>query len=325
MKPSKQRRTLCIALALSALLCSAAVSAQPAWPNKPIRWVVPFPAGGGTDQTSRAIAEKLSAALEQPVLVDNKPGANTLIGAQAVATAAADGHTVLFATLGTLAVLPHMVPKMPYAPDALVPVAQLVRFPLFLMVAADGPLNTAARFAAAAKTNELQYAIGGSGSGGHLGTELMARKLGVTMQAVPFKAIVQAAPEVATGRVAFMFADLPGALPHVQSGRAKILATAGKGRSPLYPDAPTLREAGLADLDFETWAGLAVPKGTPQAVIDRLVAGLNKILADPSVSAKLAMSGVEPAPSNQAQFVQFIAAENARWAHVVKSAGIKAE
>ena len=230
MKLSKQRRTLCTALALGALLCSAAVSAQPAWPSKPIRWVVPFPAGGGTDQTSRAIAEKLSAALGQPVLVDNKPGANTLIGAQAVATATPDGHTVLFATLGTLAVLPHMHPKMPYAPDALVPVAQLVRFPLFLMVAADGPLNTAARFAAAAKASELQYAIGGSGSGGHLGTELMARKLGVTMQAVPFKAIVQAAPEVAAGRVAFMFADLPGAMPYVQGGRAKILATRTRQR-----------------------------------------------------------------------------------------------
>ena len=325
MRLSKHRRALCAAIALGALLCHSSSFAQEAWPNRPIRWVVPFPAGGGTDQTSRILAERLSAAVGQPVVIDNKPGANTLIGAQAVASAPADGHTVLFATLGTLAVLPHMYPKMPYASDALVPVTRLVRFPLFLMVAADGPLNTAAKFAVAAKSNQLQYAIGGAGTGGHLGTELMAKKMGVAMQAVPFKAIVQAAPEVATGRVPFMFADLQGALPYVQSGRAKILATAGKTRSALYPDAPTLSEAGLVDLDFDTWAGLVVPKGTPQSVVDRLTDELNKILADPAVRAKLVISGVEPAPSAPGQFAPFIAAENARWAPIVKSAGIRPE
>jgi tripartite-type tricarboxylate transporter receptor subunit TctC len=325
VKLPTQRRALCTAIALGALLCSAPVGAQSAWPTKPIRWVVPFPAGGGTDQTSRVLAEKLSAVLGQPVLVENKPGANTLIGAQAVAAAPADGHTVLFATPGTLCVVPHMYPKLPYATDALVPVAQLVRFPLFLMVGAEGPLATPAKFLATAKAGQLQYAIGGSGTLGHLGTELMARKLGVSMQAVPFKAIVQAAPEVAAGRVPFMFADLPGALPYVQGGRAKILATAGKTRSPLYPDAPTLSEAGIADLSFETWAGLVVAKGTPQGVVDRLSDELNKILGDPAVRAKLAISGVEPAPSGQAEFIHFIAAESARWAPVVKSAGIKPE
>ncbi len=322
---STKRRALCALLASSALVVGPSVGAQTVWPNKAIRWVVPFPAGGGTDQTSRAIAERLSAALGQPVIVDNKPGGNTLVGAQAVAGAPADGYTVLFATLGTMAVVPHMYPKMPYAADALVPVAQLVRFPLFLMVAADGPLNTISKFSAAARSQQLQYAIGGSGSGAHLGTELLAKQLNVSMQPVPYKAMVHAAPEVAIGRVQFMFADLPAALPHVQSGRAKILATAGKARSPLYPDAPTLGEAGLADLDFETWAGLVVPKGTPQLVIDRLTSELGKIMADPAVRAKLALSGVEPAPSSQSQFMQFIAAEDARWSQVVKAAGIKPE
>jgi tripartite-type tricarboxylate transporter receptor subunit TctC len=325
MTLSTLRRALCVAIPFGALAAVTGASAQTAWPNKPIRWVVPYSPGGGTDQTSRTIAEKLSAALGQPVVVDNKPGGNTLVGAQAVATAPADGYTVFFATLATMAVVPHMYPKMPYAADALVPVAQVVRFPLFLMVAADGPLNTVPKFSAAAKSQQLQYAIGGSGSGAHLGTELLARRLNVSMQPIPFKAMVQAAPEVAAGRVPFMFADLPAALPHVQSGRAKILATAGKARSPLYPDAPTLAEAGLADLDFDTWAGVAVPKGTPQPVIDRLSAELGKIMVDPAVRAKLAVSGVEPAPTNQAQFTQFIAAEEARWSPVVKAAGIKPE
>lgn len=299
--------------------------AEPAWPSKPIRWIVPYSVGGGTDQTSRLIASRLSAAIGQPVIVENKPGGNTLIGAQLAANAPPDGYTVFFATQATLSVVPHMYAKLPYANDALVPVAQLVRFPLFLLVAADGPINTVARFNDAAKHEPLMYAIGGSGSGGHLGTALMAKQLNANMTAVPFKAMVQAAPEVAAGRIPFMFSDLPAALPLIQSGRARILATAGKARSSLYPNAPTLSEAGIADLSFETWAGLAVPKGTQQEIADRLSTELNKIMADPAVRKTLATAGVEPAPSTQARFTEFIAAENAKWAPVVREAGIKAE
>jgi tripartite-type tricarboxylate transporter receptor subunit TctC len=327
MKPvlSRLRRSAGLLLAATVLHAPAVVQAQAAWPSKPIRWVVPYSPGGGTDQTSRTIAEKLSAALGQPIVIDNKPGGNTVIGAAAAASAPADGYTVFLATLATMAVVPHLYPKLPYAPDAFVPVAQLVRFPLFLMVDANGPINTLPKFLAAARSEPLLYAIGGSGSGGHLGTELLARQLKADMTPVPFKAMVQAAPEVAAGRVSFMFADLPAALPHVQSGRARILATAGKARSPLYPEAPTLAEAGVSDVQFDTWAGLAVPKGTPQPIVDRLAAELNKVLADPAVRAKLAVSGVEPAPSQPASFAQLIASENAKWRVVVQEAGIKAE
>jgi tripartite-type tricarboxylate transporter receptor subunit TctC len=323
---SRIRRIVAMSMALAALLFVGATPASAqAWPSKAIRWIVPYSPGGGTDQTSRTIAERLSAALGQPVIVDNRPGGNTLIGAQAVASAPPDGYTVFFGALATMSVIPHMYPKLPYAADALTPVAQLVRFPLFLMVSADGPINTVPKFMAAARSQPLLYAIGGSGSGGHLGSELLARQLGADMKPVPFKAMVQAAPEVATGRVPFMFADLPAALPLVQAGRAKILATAGKSRSPLYPDAPTLVEAGIGDLSFETWAGLVVPKGTPQAVIDRLNLELAKIMADPAVRSRLAISGVESAYGNQTAFTQFIASENVRWGAVVRDAGIKPE
>jgi tripartite-type tricarboxylate transporter receptor subunit TctC len=319
------RRAARFGLALAVVGAAGAACAQAAWPAKPIRWVVPYSPGGGTDQTSRVIAEKLSLALGQPIIIDNKPGGNTIIGAAYAAAAPADGYTVFLATPSTLAVIPHMIPKLPYAPDALTPVAQLVRFPLFLMVEANGPLDTMPKFLAAARSQPLLYATGGTGSGGHLGTELLARKLGADMKPVPFKAMVQAAPEVAAGRVPFMFADLPAALPHVQSGRAKIIATAGKERSPLYPGAPTLAEAGAGDISFDTWAGLAVPKGTPQPVVDRLATELGKVLADPAVRARLATIGVETAPSSQATFTRFVASESARWGAVIQAAGITVE
>ncbi len=313
------------AVALQLAAGAMTASAQAAWPSKPIRWVVPYTPGGGTDQSSRIIAEKLSVALGQPIVIDNRPGGNTVIGAAAAASAAPDGYTVFFAALSTMAVIPNLYDKLPYASDALTPVTQLVHFPLFLMVEAGGPLDTMPKFLAAARSQPLLFAIGGSGSGGHLGSELMKRQLKADMTAVPFKAMVQAAPEVATGRVSFMFADLPAALPHVQGGRAKIIATAGKTRSALYPEAPTLAEAGVGEIDFDTWAGLAVPRGTPQPIVDRLALELNKVIADPAVRAKLALIGVEPAPSSQARFTEFIASENAKWRAVIQAAGIKLE
>ena len=312
------------AFALAAGIAQTA-AAQTQWPSKPIRWIVPYTPGGGTDQTSRVIAEHVSAALGQPIFIDNKPGGNTLIGASAAASAAPDGYTVFFAALPTMSLMQFLVPKLPYPPDALTPVTQMVRYPLFLMVEANGPINTMPKFLAAAKTQPLLYATGGSGTGGHLGAELLARELHADMKPVQFKAMVQAAPEVAAGRIPFMFADLPAALPLVQLGRAKIIATAGKNRSPLYPEVPTLSEAGAGDVTFETWAGLAVPKGTPQSVIDRLALEINNALADPGVQGKLMKIGVEPAPSSQALFTKMIAAESSKWSTVIRAAGITFE
>lgn len=307
------------------LSCAGPARADEPWPSKPIRWVVPYTPGGGTDQASRIIAEKLSAELGQPIVVENRPGGNTIIGAANAAASAPDGYTVFFAALSTMAVIPNLYDKLPYASDALTPVAQLVRYPLFLLVKADGPIDSMPKFLAAARSEPLFFAIGGSGSGGHLGSELLKRQLGANMTAVPFKSMVQAAPEVVAGRVSFMFADLPAALPHVQGGRAKIIATAGKTRSALYPDAPTLAEAGAGNIDFDTWAGLAVPKGTPQPIVDRLSSELNKAMKDPVVLSRLASIGVEPAPSTQAQFTSFIAAEKQRWGSVIQAANIKIE
>lgn len=323
MNIKNRRRALCAALMTGALFAHAPVGAQGAWPNKPIRWIVPYTAGGGTDIVSRMLGERLSEVLGTSVVVDNRPGGNTLIGAQAAANATPDGYTVFFTTLPTVGMVPHMYARMPYAPDALTPVTQLVRFPLFLMAGPDGTLDTPAKFAEAAKKQQLQYAIGGTGTPTHLGTEMLARQMGVTMQAIPFRSMGQAGPEVAAGRVAFMFGDLPATLPHVQAGRGKIIATASKTRSPLYPDAPTLREAGLADLDFDTWAGLTVPKGTPQAIVDRLSTELNKILAEPAMRAKLIAKGVEPAGSSPEEFRALFVTESARWGPLVKSLGIK--
>ena len=193
------------AVALQLAAGAMTASAQAAWPSKPIRWVVPYTPGGGTDQSSRIIAEKLSVALGQPIVIDNRPGGNTVIGAAAAASAAPDGYTVFFAALSTMAVIPNLYDKLPYASDALTPVTQLVHFPLFLMVEAGGPLDTMPKFLAAARSQPLLFAIGGSGSGGHLGSELMKRQLKADMTAVPFKAMVQAAPEVEVEKAAELY------------------------------------------------------------------------------------------------------------------------
>jgi len=315
--------TLCAWLAAG----TAQAQTPTPWPSRPIRWVVPYPAGGGTDQVSRLVAEKLSTALGQPVVIDNKPGAGTIIGADAVAKSPADGYTLLLGQPTSLAVNQHLYAKLPYDPvGSFTPIAQLVRYPLFLVVGTDTRADNAKDLFALAKKEPLSYATGGNGSIVHLGTEMVKDKLGVNLQHIPFKAMVQAAPEVAANRVPFMFADMPAIRPLLQSGKLKVLATAEPQRSSLYPSAPTLAEAGLpAGLEFSTWVGLVAPRGTPQPVVDRLSAEVRKILAMPDVREKFVVMGVEAADGTPEQFARFIEAETVKWGTVIKANNIKPE
>jgi tripartite-type tricarboxylate transporter receptor subunit TctC len=306
-------------------VATTAALAQANWPTKPIRWVVPYPPGGGTDQVSRLVAEKLSTALGQPVVVDNKPGASTMIGAEAVAKAAPDGYTLLLGQPTSLSVNQHLFAKLPYDPAGFAPISQLVRYPLFLVVDPAMKVDSAKDLFAMAQKGNLTYATGGNGSIVHLGSEMVKDKLKLNLTHVPFKAMVQAAPEVAAGRVQFMFADMPAIRPFVQAGKLKVLATAEPARSTLYPSAPTLAEAGLPGLEFSTWVGVMAPKGTPRPIIDRLAAELHKILAMPDVKERFVAMGVDGAPSSPEQFARFIEAESVRWQAVIKANDIKPE
>jgi tripartite-type tricarboxylate transporter receptor subunit TctC len=323
-QPAQAARTLVAAL-LGTLLIGAAAHAQ-SWPSRPIRWVVPYPAGGGTDQVSRLVAEKLATALGQPVIVDNKPGASTIIGAEFVAKAAPDGYTLLLGQPTSLSVNQSLYAKLPYDPvNSFTPIVQLVRYPLFLVVAPETKVDNAKDLFALAKKEPLAYATGGNGSIVHLGTEMVKDKLGLNLTHVPFKAMVQAAPEVAAGRVPFMFADMPAVRPFIQAGKLKVLATAEPSRSSLYPSAPTLAEAGLPGLEFSTWVGLVAPKGTPKPIVDRLASEVQKILAMPEVRERFAAMGVEGAASSPEQFGRFIDAESVKWSAVIKANAIKPE
>jgi tripartite-type tricarboxylate transporter receptor subunit TctC len=314
-----------VATLLGLLLAGAAAHAQ-SWPSRPIRWVVPYPAGGGTDQVSRLVAEKLASALGQPVIVDNKPGASTMIGAESVAKSAPDGYTLLLGQPTSLSVNQFLYAKLPYDPvNSFTPIIQLVRFPLFLVVGPEAKVDSARDLFALARKEPLAYATGGNGSIVHLGTEMVKDKLGLNLTHVPFKAMVQAAPEVAAGRVPFMFADMPAVRPFIQAGKLKVLATAEPARSSLYPSAPTLAEAGLPGLEFSTWVGLVAPKGTPRQIVDRIAAEVQKILAMPEVRERFVAMGVEGAPSSPEQFGRFIDAESVKWQAVIKANNIKPE
>ena len=324
-----KKRTLACTLIfsfLSSAWVSSALAQAQSWPSRPIRWVVPYPAGGGTDQVSRLIAEKLSSALGQPVLVENKPGASTIIGAEAVAKAAPDGYTLLLGQPTSLSVNQHLYAKLPYDPlTSFTPIIQLVRYPLFLVVDSNMKVESAKELFDLAKKGNLAYATGGNGSIVHLGSEMVKDKLGLNLTHIPFKAMVQAAPEVAAGRVPFMFADMPAIRPFIQAGKLKVLATAEPARSSLYPSAPTLAEAGMPGLEFSTWVGLVAPRGTPKPIIDRLAAEVQKIVALPEVRERFAVMGVEGAPSSPELFGRFIDAESLKWQTVIKTNNIKPE
>ena len=298
-----------------------------AYPSKPIRFVVPYPAGGPLDTVARLLAQKVAEGVGQPVVVDNKPGGGTIIGADAVAKSPADGYTLLLGQPTSLAVNQHLYAKLPYDPvGSFTPIAQLVRYPLFLVVGTDTRADNAKDLFALAKKEPLSYATGGNGSIVHLGTEMVKDKLGVNLQHIPFKAMVQAAPEVAANRVPFMFADMPAIRPLLQSGKLKVLATAEPQRSQLYPSAPTLAEAGLpAGLEFSTWVGLVAPRGTPQPIVDRLSTEVRKILAMPDVREKFVTMGVEAADGTPEQFARFIETETVKWGTVIKANNIKPE
>jgi tripartite-type tricarboxylate transporter receptor subunit TctC len=326
-----QRRRALLATAVGAALALAFVAgaarAQDSYPTKPIRIVVPYPAGGFNDTLGRLVATKLSVAWKQPVIVDNKPGGGTVIGTQAAATAPADGYTLLVVQF-PFAANPWLYKSLPYdSAKAFAPVVLAGRSPMLIVSHAAGPLRTLGDVLAAAKAKPgaLNYGSSGAGSSNHLAMALFESVSGTRMTQVPYKGSTPLLTDLAGGQVDLAVDLLPHALPFIQSGKVRALAIASTERSPLMPELPTAAEAGVPGYEVTSWHGFVVPAGTPQPVIDKLNRELNTILAMDDVKKVFAQQGVVPDGGTPAQFQRFIDSQMTLWKKVVQDGRITAE
>jgi tripartite-type tricarboxylate transporter receptor subunit TctC len=308
------------------LLAAAAAQAQ-TFPARPITIVVPASPGGAIDITARLIGARLTAAWGQPVNIDNKAGAAGILGTDAVAKAAPDGYTLALVA-SSHAINPSMYKKLPYdTVKGFEPVAQTHVVPLMLVVNKELPAAGVGELVAylKARPGQLSYASSGNGGAPHMSAELFKSMVGVDVAHVPYKGSTAAHPDLIAGRTALMFDTVAAVSPQVQGGKLRALAVTTPKRSSLFPDLPTMAEAGIKGYDTSTWGGLLAPAGTPKDVVSKLNAEVVKALAAPDVREKLAAAGIEPAAGTPQQFNDFIQAEMGRWATVAKGAGIQPE
>jgi tripartite-type tricarboxylate transporter receptor subunit TctC len=319
-----RRATLALAAAMA--FASPAAFAQ-AFPNKPLRLVVNFPPGGAADVIGRALAQQLGTQLQQQVVVENKPGANGNIGAEAVAKSPGDGYTLLMSSGGAVTVNPFIYKQMPFdAEKDLLPVASVARVLVFLMANPAVPVNTAQEFITYAKANpgKLSYGSAGSGSSPHLAGEMMARQAGIQATHVPYKGAAPALTDLLAGQVQFMFDPGPG-LRHAKEGKLKLLAVGSPKRSSQYPDTPTMAEVGLAGFDADTIFGIYAPNGTPAAVITQLHGEINKALATPKVADVIKGIGGEVSALSRSEFIDRQNKDRERYGKFIKEIGLKVE
>ena len=317
-------------VAIVAVLAAAggALAQAPAYPSKPIRLVVPFPPGGATDILAREVAQKLTEAWGQSVVVDNRPGAGGNIGAELVARAAPDGYTLLMGTVGTHAINASLYAKLPYDHvKDFAPVILVAGVPNVLVVNPALPVNTVAELIAYAKANpgKLNFASSGNGTSIHLSGELFKVMAGVQMTHVPYKGSAPAVADLISGQVQLMFDNLPPSLPQIKAGKLRALAVTSATRAPALPDVPTIAEAGLPGFEASSWFGVLAPAGTPPAIVARLNAEIAKWLASPEAREKLSKQGANAAGGSPEDFAKHIAAETTKWAKVVKDSGAKVD
>jgi tripartite-type tricarboxylate transporter receptor subunit TctC len=320
------RAFLIVVASLSGAIVTAPAAsvAADAFPSHTAKLVVPFPPGGSLDIIGREIAQKLTEAWGQSVIVENKPGAGGNIGADFVAKSAPDGYTVVMGALSTHAVNPTLYPKMPYdAVKDFAPISMIAITPNVLVVPVNSPINSVADLINAAKANpgKLAFASGSNGSAGHLAGELFKVETHTDIVHVPYKGASPATMGLLAGDTQFMFDNLANAMAQVKGGKLKALAVTTAKRSPLAPDLPTMTEAGLAGFDISTWFGLLAPAGTPKDVVARWNRDLIKILESPEMKQKLALQGAEAAPMTPEAFAAFIAAEVPKYARIIKASG----
>jgi tripartite-type tricarboxylate transporter receptor subunit TctC len=315
------------ALAVVALLAPVDANAQgAAWPNRPIRFIVPFPPGGGAEATARIVAQKMSESLGQPMVIETRPGAGGNIGTEAVFRAPPDGYTVLFTTNGH-AVQPHLRP-VPW--DALrdwAPVGLICTYPLVIAAHPSVPAQNLKELVALARSQPGKLNYGSSGNGGplHLAAEMFKSQVAIDVVHVPYKGNAPMTIAVLAGEVNVVFDSLTGPLPNIRAGKLRALAVTGKKRVGVLPDVPTVIETGVANFDYEAWNGVLLPAAAPREAVQRLNAELVRALGLPEVRERLTALGYDPAPTTTEQFGAILANDLKRFGEVVKSAGIKAD
>ncbi|MBL0420859.1 tripartite tricarboxylate transporter substrate binding protein [Ramlibacter sp. AW1] len=312
------------AAAASFLLCA---TAQAQYPDRPVRIIVPFAPGGAVDAIARIIAERISGPLGQNVLVENRVGAGSVVGTEAAARAAPDGYTLLMGSASGFMINP-LLQTLPYDPmKAFAPVALVGRVPFVIVSSAELPPKDLKQFIeyAKARPGKLAYASAGAGTPHHVAGEMFKQKTGTDLVHVPYKGTAPGILDVVSGRVALMPAEILAALPHVRSGKLRALGIATAARSPVAPDIPTLKEAGLPELEVTTWYGLVAPTGTPPDVLNKLSETVVKALADNEAREKLAKIGVIPGGPAGTEFAAFLREENVKWTKAVKETNVRLE
>ncbi len=318
-----------ISLMAALLLAASSTTAHAqAWPSKPIKYIVPFAAGGTTDILARTISEKLSIALGQPVVVENKPGAGGGLGAAETAKAAPDGYTIMGGTISTHAINATLYSKLPYDPvKDFVPITLIARVPNMLVVNNDVPAKNVAELIVVMKASpgKWNFASSGNGTSQHLSGELFKGLAGVDMQHVPYKGSPPALADVMGGQVSMTFDNITTAWPLAKGGKLRALAVTTAKRSPVAPEVPTLAESGLPGYEIGSWQGVFAPAGTPPDVVKRLNTEIVKIINTPEVQKKLLDLGAEPVANSSEEFTAFVKTEVVKWGEVVKKSGARVD
>ena len=317
-----QRRAF---LGAAAAVAAPTVWAQgAAWPNKTLRIVVPYPPGGSSDIIARSIQQPLSDALRQPVIVENKAGANGNLGAEMVAKSAPDGYTMLLCDTGALAISPSVYQKLPFDPSKdLRGVTMLAFSPHLLVVHPSVPVSNLKELVALSKQKDLNFAVSAPGSAPHLAGVALERASGARWQYIPYKGGIQAIQDTVAGQTQVMMNGMLATLPHVQAGKLKVLGVSKRSRMPLIGEVPTIAEQGIPGFESGTWQGMLVARGTPEPVMQRLNAELIRVIRSPDVRARLAGQGAEVVTMTSAEQDKFFSSERARWAQVVAQANVK--
>ena len=330
-RPGATRRLVLIAAAVTVLgssLASTPAAAQAAWPARPIRLIVPFPAGGGTDLIAREVANKVATSSGWSIIIDNKPGSGGNLGVDAAAKAPADGYTLVLGQTSNLAINPTLYPKLPYKPEKDLDANGLVaQAPLVGVVAADSPNKTLADVVAAAKAkpDALNYASSGNGTVAHLAAEQLQKAAGVKFTHVPYKGAAQGSTDLIGGQIQMYVSSVPTLIGYIKNGKMRALAVTSAQRTDDLPNVPTVAESGYKGFEAVTWFGVAGPDGLPKDVIAKLNTAFNQALQDPEVKAKLAAQGADVRSGTPEQFAALVRSEMVRWGKVVQESGAKVD
>ncbi|MBA4340917.1 MAG: ABC transporter substrate-binding protein [Methylibium sp.] len=325
--PSIPRRLCLLALGALSLAAPLAAHAQQAWPSKPIRWVVAYPAGGGSDFLARQLAPQIGKQLGQTLVIENRPGAAGMIGTDAAAKSPPDGYTIVTGDNGAMVFNSAMYKKVPYSPSDLAPVGFMARFPLVLVVNPNAGFSSAKQWLDEVKKSpgKYSYASPGIGSPHHLAMELIKERSGSFIVHVPYRGTAFTTQDLIAGMVPMGILDTAAGLPHIRAGKLKALAVLSAKRIATLPDVPTFQEIGLKGVDVAAWQGLFVPKGTPEPIVQRLSAEMNKAITTPEIKARLEDFGLEVAPGDAASLARFVQQETAAWHALIKERKLSAE